>query len=504
MPNHILAPFKQVEQLVQDSFIRDLDERRRALVDGIIRARKYDDGVHNTKLTDRQSKFLQVGTDADFTVNYCPMVVNAKADRLKVTGFDTDDPQQDTLWKWWRHNRMDRTQGIVHRAAIRDGDAYVLVEWDKEANMPRFYYEPAYTGDGVMVYYSEERREDIEYASKQWRIKYGPHVGKMRRLNLYFPDRIEKYVSHDEVALGGWQPFLDDTTIEMPGKLGVAGVNWWTDTGAEGGTPLGIPIVHFKNDDNGDGYGTSSLKKVMPVQDAVNKAMIDLLGAMDVAGFGLLVGYGADWGGTKVAPGAIAHVNIPPNLAKLERLAAENPQGLLSVYNALVMEIGRISGTPLSYFQQSGQVAAEGTMKQQEIALITQVEKSQTDLGNSWEDCLKLARRLHNAFGEGDALDTDAIIDTVWQEAETRNDKAQAEVLEIRVDKLGVSEEQAQIEIGYDATQRASFARAKLTAQARTLRRGVTVPPVDNGNGDETLTQTEGETNGTTPASAAA
>lgn len=494
---NILTPFNNgAIQSVQQSFIRDLNERERAKLDEYIKAREYYDGVHNTLLTDRQRKYLDLSNDVDFTANYCPMVVNAKSDRLSISGFDTDDAQKDILTQWWRRNRMDRKQGIVHRAAVRDGDTFVLVEWDPIAKMPRFHFEPAYAGEGVMVYYSEERRDEIEFASKRWQIKYGPNTGKQTRLNLYFPNRIEKYFANSDIALGNWQPFEDETTVTRPGRLGMAGVNWWTTTGTEGGDPLGVPIVHFKHNDTGDSFGISQLAHVMPIQDAVNKSLIDLLAAMDTDGFGLLVGYGtAEWSGVKVGPGAIAAVNFPANVAKLERLPAGSPQGLLAVYNALVMEIGRVSGTPLSYFQTSGQVAAEGTMKQQEIALIAQVKKSQIDFGNSWEDVMNLARRLHNAFVTGEALDEGVLINTIWKEAETRNDKEQAETLAIRVSALGVSADQAQTEMGYDAPQRATFARAKLRNQAFAVRRSAT-PALQNGqpqNSDETLTQTENE-----------
>lgn len=495
------------QNVVQQTYIKDLMHRERARMEEYIKAREYYDGVQQAQLTDRARQYLNVSRDAEFTINYCPMVVDAKADRLTVSAFDTDgDEQSDMLWDWWRKNRMDRTQGIVHRAAVRDGDAFVLVEWDEQANMPRFYYEPAYAGEGVMVYYSEEHREEIAFASKHWVIKYGSNTGKMRRKNLYFPDRIEKYVSHDDVNAGAWQPYRDDNTDDVRmGGLGMAGVNWWTDDGTENGEPLGVPVVHFKHNDTGEYHGTSHLAKVMPIQDAVNKSMIDMLAVMDTAGFGLLVGTGTDaWTGVKVAPGAIAAVSKPANEANLTRLPGDNPEGLLKVYNALVMEIARVSGTPLSYMQSSGQVAAEGTMKQQEVALITQVKKSQVDFGNAWEDVMMLARRLHNAFSTEPEMDTDIIIDTIWEDAESRNDKEEAETLAIKVEKLGVSEEQALTELGYNATEIAAMLRAKLRRDAMAIRISngtraqANAPPgesADNTDEDnaQELTQTENE-----------
>lgn len=492
---NITQPYNnQGVQAVQHSYIQELIQNARARSEMYIKAREYFDGIHDTQLTDRTRQFLGVKADTEFNVNYCPMVVNAKSDRLSISTFDTEDTQKDILWQWWRKNRMDRLQGIVHKASIRDGDAFVLVEWDNVAEMPRFYYEPAYTGDGVMVYYSDERRNDMLFASKHWRLNYGAYTGKVRRLNLYFPDRIEKYISNDDIATGNWQPYQDDETIVMPGHFGNAGVVWFTDSGAENGKPLGIPIVHFKHNDSGDSYGTSHLANVIPVQDAVNKTLIDLLGAMDSNGFPLLVGTGtAAWTQVKVGPGAIAAVDKSAQEADLKAIPPMNPAGLLAVYNAMVMEIGRVSGTPLSYFQTSGQVSAEGTMKQQEIALITQVKKAQIDYGNAWEDVLTIARRLYNVYGAG-GLDEDVMIDAVWDEAETRNDKEQAETLSIKVQALGVSEQQAWTEMGYDETQVKAFEREKKRKQAMALRQAIPLQSVNTAQGQaQNMTQTENE-----------
>jgi hypothetical protein len=508
MLNIIQPLLSDMQKEIKRSFLDDLNNRERARQDGYIKARQYYDGIHNTQLTDRMREFLHIDVEQDFTANYCPTVVNAKADRLKVTGLKVeDDEQAEILWSWWRKNRMDRKQGIVHLTAGRDGDSFVLVEWDKEANMPRFNYEPAFASEGVMVYYSEERRDEIKFASKHWQIKHGGDAGTTSRLNLYFPDRIEKYISKHDISSGDWMPFNKEDEIDSieEGHIGMAGVSWWTDTRKEGGNPLGIPIVHFKNNDTGESFGTSDLAKVMPIQDAVNKSLIDVLAASDSEGFGQLIGYGTlKWESMKTGGGAITATTLKKGDANLERLEAGDPSNLMAVYNNMVIEIARITGTPLSYFQQTGHVAAEGTMKQQEISLVSQVEKSQTDFGNSWEDCFIIARRLSNAFSDNNPeLDEDQIIDTVWEEAESRNDKVQAETLSIKVDKLGVSKEQAQLEMGYDSVERASFTRANLRETALAIRGRMAIVPVNNDNetAAQNLNQTENEeaneTNGT-------
>ena len=123
--------------------------------------REYYDGDHETQLTARQRKYLQVKADEEFSDNYCSIVVDALAERLKVTGFDCgeDTGQAELLWEWWTKNRMDAKQRITHTAAIRDGDGYVIVEWPNDDDaFPKFLYEPAYDGiEGVKVHYSKAR-----------------------------------------------------------------------------------------------------------------------------------------------------------------------------------------------------------------------------------------------------------------------------------------------------------------------------------------------------------
>jgi hypothetical protein len=395
---------------------------------------------------------------------------------LNVKGFKTEDDSSKTFEDWWQKNRMDALQGVVHLAAVRDADTFVLVEWDAKAKMPRYYHEKAYCGSGVMVHYSDERQNEIKFASKQWVINYGSNTGKQRRLNLYFPNRIERYLDNDEAAgQGQWLPYLnteeDPTAFLGDGVYGKAGVSWWTRDGSETGEPLGIPIVHFKDNDSGDCYGNGILGRVIPLQDALNKTEIDLLAAMDVEGFGLLVGYGANWDGVKVGPGALVHTAKPKTEAQLERLGGSNPVGMLAVKSDIVMDIARVTGTPLSYLQSTGQIASADTLKQQETALVSGVKKAQIDFGNAWEDCMIMGRKLHNTFGEGlPELSEDTIIETIWESAESRNDAEETNTLAVQVEKLGVSQDKAQEKLGYDAEDREKFAADKQANEARMLR----------------------------------
>jgi hypothetical protein len=398
--------------------------------------RNYYDGQQGTLLTARQRKYLQIGSQ-EFDSNYCPIVVDTVAERLTITGFMSTDALIATFEKWWTDNKADETQVNVHLAAVRDGDAYVLVEWDNERGIPIFTYEPAFDGnDGVEMHYGSERRGVPQYASKRWTV-LSPK--KMVRVNLYYPDRIEKYYYEGDYQ-GNWMRWNE------PGE------SWPISWTGKGGLPLGIPVIHFKNNDQGYDYGQSELKNVVPLQDAVNKAIIDLVAAADTSAFRIYWMLGDDPSSVAVAPGSWVYSMHPPagsgtDSASLGYFPGENLRPMIEVKDSLVSEIARVSRIPLSFFQVTGAVAAEGTLKQQESGLVGKVKSRQVSFGNSWERAVELGRRLQNTFG-GEQLDEEATVTSVWRDPETRDDSNHLDSL-TKKSKLGVPKAQLWREMGY-------------------------------------------------------
>ncbi len=404
--------------------------------------REYYDGDHDTQLTARQRKYLQIKIGEQFNDNHCPTVVDALAERLTVTGFKAEG-QDTALWDWWEQNRMDGTQRIVHLSAVRDGDSYLIVEWDNDEGRPVFIPELAYDGiDGVKVHYSKIKRDEIEFASKRWRTEHGEGVGKVRRMNLSFPDGIEKYISDSDTFEGAWQPFTEE------------GEAWpipWVDSQGE---PLGVPVIHFKNKEQGYSYGQSELKNVVPLQNALNKSIIDLLAAADTTGFRIYWMLGDDPAGLEIAPGSFIFSKRPPtgdDSAKIGYFEGEDLSPLIQLKDSFVMEIARVSRTPISYFQIGGMRPAEGTLKQEEVGLVARAIDRHAGFGNSWEDALIMARRLHNTFGP-EQMDEGQTISAIWDDPVTRNEKEHLESLKFK-HELGVPQEQLWVEMGHNGEE---------------------------------------------------
>ena len=430
-----------------------LDEEERAAQSLIVLARRYYDGDHDVYLTDRQKAWLELhGSDVKFTVNHCPTVVDAVVERLSVTGFKLPDNQSELstrLWQWWRLARMDAISSECHLQAVRDSEAFVIANWLPEEKRPEYILHPRYVdtlagGDGFgmwMDYPDGNLFTKPEKANKRW-SDHDEKGNARERLTVYYPERIEKFY----LKSGKWE------------KLELEGEAWPLPWVTNQGRPIGIPVAHFFN----PGL-KSELRDIIPIQDAYNKEWLDLLAAGDTTAFRILVMLGfrpttdgaepkADGSNLlKVAPGQQIATTKGPGQADAKAIEAADLSSLLSLEERLVRTMATISDTPLSRFQISGQVAAEGTLKQQEGPLVSKVEKRQMLFGDSWEELERITMALSNAFG-GTNDDTTLEIETQWKSAATRDDANEIKIAQGKKE-LGATREQVLSEVGYTAEQ---------------------------------------------------
>lgn len=443
---------------VKLSFLRWLvteDEERQ---NNIRSYREYYDGQHDTMLTDRQRRYLELKTGQEFNGNYCPIPIDSLAEKLVITGVNAGDVQTPILWDWLTQSKVDGLQGIVHTCALRDGDSYLMVEWSDELQRPVFTEQMACCdGEGVKIHYSEENRKEIAFATKRWRTERGEAAGYKRRLNIYYPDRVEKYVSNQTIAEGDWLPYQE------PGQP------WPLPWARRDGRPIGVTLSHFRNKEQGYSYGDSEISDVIPLQNAYNKTLIDLLAAADTTAFRVFTMIGDNPSNIKVSPGSWIYTTRPPggdNGAAIGHIPGEDLTPLIALKDSVAMEIARITRTPLSYFQISGHVARAETIKEQEQPLISKAKKRQVYFGNAWEGALRMARVLWNEFGPGPQLDETQPIEIVWASPEVRNVKEDLEAATMK-QALGVPKEQIWSELGYNEDQIAEFAQQLEDEQIR-------------------------------------
>lgn len=337
-----------------------------------------------------------------FAYNRCAGVVDAHADRLQVLGIRSmDESITEAARLIWEHNRMDKRAGEIHRHALLCGDSYLIVWPEAGTNEPQLWPQEA---ENIRVVYDEDRPGLIVLAAKGWRIE-----DDRMRINLYYPDRIEKWVSV--------------RPIERYNKTDVQFVPWEV-AGEPWPVPnpwMEVPIFHFANNADTGAYGRSELCDVVPLQDALNKVLTDLLLASELGGFPqkVILGLDADdeqvrEGLRRLEAGMNKIFSIPfdgdgkaPSIAEFSATNLEQMREVVQLFDTL---ISRVSRVPVHYLQMTGNFPSGRALRTAEGPFVAKIEDRQRAFGNVWEDAMSLALRMAGMADPGP-------LDAVWETA---------------------------------------------------------------------------------------
>ena len=454
----MLPTIHPVDMAYFDALLLDiLDDQK-----NIQLARRYHDGDQDVYLNARVQEFLGMHANNKFRMNVCRTVVSAVVDELDVVGFDTgevadqDGRKRQAEWAWsvWTENHMDTIQDDVHQGALRDREAFVIVEWDNEKKRPAFtfnkrFVDTAAGGDGEgcwMIYENDDPNQRPLAAVKQWTEVYYDVNGFKRartRRNIYYPERIEKWVND-----GQWRHYEE------------AGREWPIKWKSLDGRPIGIPVIHFKNKDM-----RPEAWDAIPLQDAVNKLLVDVLASSDMSAFRLLVAIG--WYPTtdgsapkpdgsnllRLAPGQIIGTTKSKSEAGLEKIGGEDVTHLVNTLKDVILFAAQITDTPASRFITTRQVAGNETLKGQEKPLKKKAADRRGLFGGPWAECMEMARRLANLY-DGQDMDENVEFVTLWQTSEDLSE------LEQKM-KFGIPLENLWAEIGYTPQQIAAMKKSQ-------------------------------------------
>lgn len=360
--------------------------------------RNYYDGNH--RLLFATDKFLTTfgGMFQAFADNLCPAVVDAVADRLTITGWtvdgDNSDMVRNAVRAIERRSRFDRIQGELHVEAPRVGDAYLLV-WPGRDGQPRLHPQ---RGDTCAVVYDPEDALTVVAAVKMWRTLDG-----RIRVNAYLQDRVERLVSREK-------------TTEVPTRLSkLEPVN--DADGPVVANPWGvIPVFHLANNAGVGETGRSELASVIPLQDALNKSIADMLVGSEFHALPQRVRIGVETRvgpdgrpvAPRVAPGTVWDVGVGGDV---KDLPAADLSGFLAAQADFRSEIARVSRTPLHLLGLAGDRYPSGeALRVAERPLTDKVADRQTGFYDAWSGAMTLALRQAGI---------DAVAEPDWAPAES-------------------------------------------------------------------------------------
>ncbi|MDQ3760984.1 MAG: phage portal protein [Actinomycetota bacterium] len=387
-----------------------------------------------------------------FDLNLARRPVDAVLDRLKITALAV--PGGDQLLRRlvdqvWTPNSMDRYSRLVHWAALTFGDAY-LIAWpgDTDGAVDLFYNSPTTT----RVFYSEEDPRRKTYAAKTW--CEGDRDNRVTRANLYYPDRVEKWISK-----AGSSAVEDADFVEFE----VEGEPWPLPN------PTGqVPVFHFRTRDP---YGQPEHFGAFGPQNALTKLSATLMATIDFQGWPqryALLKAGQDSftafdddeetnpndveSPLKSDPGGLWKL---PNVEAVGQFQPATVQAFLDPMSAYIRFMAAATATPLRFFDPQGQIPSGEALRADEAPLAMRIGDRQAWFAEEWNNALVYAASL-----AGFSVPSVAV---QWAPVQVVDDYQGWQAIALKV-ATGVPLDHALVEAGYPSDVVAEWMTARQTA----------------------------------------
>jgi hypothetical protein len=227
----------------------DLNSALEQRLPGVLHYHAYYQGVQRIAFATSKWRDTFGALFNELADNWCQLVVDACVERLNVVGFrfgPEDENADDQAWQLWQANYLDADSTLAHTEACKVGVSYVLVVPNPDdPDTPRITVEDA---TQVIVQHAPDDRRKRLAALKRWDEADGTG-----RAVLYTPDAFYRFARSK-----GRKTWVSDGAIVR------------NDAGV-------VPVVPMLNTPTMMGVGISDLNVVVPLQDAVNKLLADML-----------------------------------------------------------------------------------------------------------------------------------------------------------------------------------------------------------------------------------
>lgn len=384
----------------------------------------YEGNVPEVFATERLRRVFKVTGDRS-RMNYCRPVVHAVSDRLEVGTISGDSPEATAIiQKVWRDNDLGLESLGLHRNALAAGDYYAIVWPDADGEWDVSFHSPL----NVSVVYDPQQPRKKAYGVHMWRSGEAEH-----RINLYYADRVEKYVAQTGDVTDGTQWNHTETVDNPFGR---------------------VPVFHFRTDRP---YGRPEHYDAYDCQNAINKLFITNMHTIDYQGAptryalsNVPDGEISDFeegdtdrenlGALKNDPGSLWYLK---GVTSVGEFKPADPAAFWTPIDKTLRSMAAITNTPLHYFERYGGNPTGNALRTAEAPLLKKIEDRKRSFGYTWRELFMF---ILNAEG----VESDVVV--YWQANESLDELERWDV-SLKKINAGLSHRQALREGGYTDDQ---------------------------------------------------
>jgi hypothetical protein len=376
---------------------------------------------------------------ARFRDNLTRPIINSAESRIRVTQFGDGENEGEEAWDLWIDNGLDVESRWVHiDAMVKSGSAVMVVDSDDEV---RIYPQLI---EQIAVLYDDYDPRKKQAAMKFW-VEEDEKANQKVRVNLYFEDRIERYISRS--ARGALSNKFED--YELYEELTEDGLVPAIEDHGVGE----VPIFEFHaNFDMNTGKGRSDLADALPLIDSINKTLLDMLVASEYTAApqrwatGVEIPLDPKTGEPMKTykSGADRLWTAPSDQARFGQFPAGELSAYTSGIETIVDHLAFITRTPQYALYRMANFPSGESLKVVEMGLRSRVDDHQTEFGREWANVMIAAFRAM-----GQEL-TRSDIEPQFTPANHPFTTAEfLEELKVKAEVLGIPEEQLWHEAGY-------------------------------------------------------
>lgn len=445
------------------------------------RCARYYDGDHNLGFA--SEKFLEAfgGLFRAFADNWCGTVVDAVEERLNVEGFrvSSDDPKADSkAWTIWQRNELDAQSQIAHQESLYAGASF-LTAWPDENEQALITVESA--ASAIVDCHPKFTRQ------RRAALRTFVDDDGYEHAELFLPERVYQFRSKAKAT-----------------NYSSSKVNWivdpdsTNDLDASGSMPNPlrvVPMVELRNrprlyTSRRVGFAAhSEISPIIPLQDAVNKLVADMLVASEFAAAPQrwMTGYEPKTDPTtgqevppNWRPGAGRTWTAESTDAAFGSFEVAQLSNFTTAIGMMIQHIASISRTPQHYLDSSADRLSGESIKAAETPLIAKTKRKMRPLGEAWEEIMRIAGQIDGVSELAEA----AGMETIWADPETRTEAEHVDAT-LKKQALGVPNEQLWEDVGYTPQQIERFRSMAATSalmtfagtQADALGQAAAAPP---------------------------